>query len=655
MSWQPWSDDARLHPSPYLDWAYRLYPAYGDPARFVRVPDPRSLWQLHQCGPQDSPPPVTRFPVPVAMANPAFGPPGPTQVEACASLAPDPACLPPITSETIIAAIIDVDIGFGHRSLRTAAGDSRVLAAWQQGAAPAGPLPFGRACLKQDIDAALARHSPTGPTGPLDAEAFNRSLGLSDPLARGCDGLESRFAHGTHVLSLLAGADPARDPAFAEHVRILAVSLPPISAYGEGGGMLDEYLSYGLRWIVETYRALVQASGLTVPPPLAVNVSFGKQAGARDAGQEWLRQVMALDTLFSETPDTPPRLTLFVPAGNDNLSRGHAALELAPGAEAEIDWHLQPEDETSNIVEIWSDGRPGDPVPLALDLVPPGQGPQGFTAAQPDQNGGQSRALTGGAGRIYCDAVTAPDGALRHRHQICLAPTRPGATGVTAPAGRWRLRLRNAGPAPLRLRAHIQSDQATLPGLRRARHSYFDHPAYQPHDSLGAAADSYAYDASARDLDGPDPLHRHGTLNAYAVTEGAISVGGFRVSDGRPAGYSATGAAATAIGGHPGPDLLLPSEDGPAHFGILAEGATDGATLALRGTSFSCACAARRVLEHWLAGGPAEGLAAEARTLLTQEAAAQEAAGHWRHGPIAPAKGGAGRHAFQPARAVARR
>ncbi|MEM9140908.1 MAG: hypothetical protein AAGB15_13870, partial [Pseudomonadota bacterium] len=165
-------------------------------------------------------------------------------------------------------------------------------------------------------------------------------------------------------------------------------------------------------------------------------------------------------------------------------------------------------------------------------------------------------------------------------------------------------------------------DQAILPGRAIGLRSYFDDPVYRTHGEDGRLIESYAYPGpdgkrpALTDWDASNlsPVLRHGTMNASAAHEYVACVGGYRVSDGKPAAYSATGRGrksgkddATGFkagfedGGRRGaPTAVLPTDDGPAHFGVLAAGAANGSVVAMQGTSFAAPQAVRIIVETHL-------------------------------------------------------
>jgi hypothetical protein len=169
----------------------------------------------------------------------------------------------------------------------------------------------------------------------------------------------------------------------------------------------------------------------------------------------------------------------------------------------------------------------------------------------------------------------------------------------------------------------VQTDQQISAGSPNNLRSYFDDPAYRRYDEEGRLVESECYpvDKAGKiqpDLIGESPVRRHGTMNSSASNKAVARVGGYRLTDGKPAFYSATGRGQTSgvDDGTSGsslmhdasgaPTVALPTDDGPAHFGILASGSANGSTVAMRGTSFASALAARWMV-HYLMNCKEEG------------------------------------------------
>jgi hypothetical protein len=558
-----------------------------------------------------------------------------------------------LPDDTVIVGVIDCDIPLGHARFRDDNGKSRILAAWQMLAPWAGPdglqqvyLPFGRELYKGDIDALLLQHGGGSYDGWLDEQAFNAATGVLDNRnAGGRRGIARRASHGAHVMDLAAGADPAADPEFARRVKIVAVNIPDSSNFGAPGTFLDEYLRYAILRVADLADALwlrnnpSPKAGAPLGYPIVLNISFGKQAGAKSNLDRLPALINGL--LEIRRREGYSRVHVVMPAGNDNHLRCNAFLEPDSGETAELNWRVLPEDRSSNFVEVWTDcGKDDRAPPASVALVPPGGDPK----HHPPVPGapGQVRRL-GDIAAIYCERVGSPGAkGLHHfRYVLCLAPTYIRSELSPAPSGAWTIRLRNDKRKRIQCRLSVQTDQQVSAGRPSSLRSYFDDPDYRRFDEAGRLVESEGYPRDAgsvnSDLIGGSPVRRHGTMNSSASNRAVARVGGYRLTDGRPAFYSATGRGrrngqddGTLLGhsfvnGASGaPTAALPTDDGPAHFGILAAGSANGSTVAMRGTSFASAQAVRCVVNDLLERGRA---GPSARAILAAQARQAESGG----------------------------
>ncbi|MEM9148131.1 MAG: hypothetical protein AAGC57_18330, partial [Pseudomonadota bacterium] len=486
---------------------------------------------------------------------------------------------------------------------------------------------------------------------------FNRTTGVLD-MARplGHREVAGRYAHGTHVLDAAAGADPddPEEADFRRRVKIIAVNLPGSITFGESGTFLDCFMIYAIQRISDVADAVWDKNHPDAAPearrgyPVVINLSFGKQAGSKTTLDVFPAALKAFHQRRRDENRMPVQFVM--PVGNDNLARCNAFL--TPRREGEVDhiealnWRVQPEDQSANYVEIWSEcfshpsafSKGEAPVPLELAVVPPGQTEPSFAAGR----NGQVRLLVPEgagpdeqpAGAIYFQVVEDEriPGTCRFRYVIATAPTLvQDGDGPQAPAGVWSIRLRNPTPKRILCIASIQTDQAILPGRAIGLRSYFDDEAYWVYDQDGAhvetgrALESYEFRPDLQteprpknlDLVSGSRVRRHGTMNASAAHAAVARVGGFRASDQRTAPYSATGRGrwngeddgTHEIGGETedpdrkrAPTANLPTDDGPAHFGILSAGAANGSVVAMQGTSFASSQATRCVVRELLAG-----------------------------------------------------
>lgn len=552
--------------------------------------------------------------------------------------------------DTVIVGVVDVGIPLGHNRFRDADGNARILAAWQQmgdwSVAKQKHMPFGRELYWADIQKSLARHSK----GKwLDEESFNRDTGTVDLANRlGSREAAARASHGAHVMDLAAGDDPHRpwadkaaQKAFQKRVKMIAVNIPDSRIFGAAGTFLDMFVVHAINRIITLADEMWLScfgnekgkDGGPIGFPVVINLSFGKQAGAKSILGDFPNMVKNLKDARSQSGRLSG-LEIVMPAGNDNLGRGNAFLEPLPGKTESLNWRMQPEDQSSNFVEVWVQPNAknptllSDPSAVEISVTPPGA----------------KKAIKGQFGKdrtvsklddfaaIYCDHVSFSDNPDEHliRYLICLAPSLRQVTGgAIAPAGTWKISLHNtakqgAKNAEVQAVLSVQSDQNIFPGRPVNRLSYFDDKRYREFDQSGRPVVTYGF-PSQKNLDAvaaigespPVPVRRHGTMNASTAPDQVVAVGGYRRSDGKPAFYSSTGRGPTAASKRkdgtkvnvPGtglrraPSVSFPTEESPAHYGVMAAGAASGSTVALRGTSFASPQAVREIVDILLRGG----------------------------------------------------
>lgn len=513
----------------------------------------------------------------------------------------DIANIPQLDRDTVIVGIVDTGIPLCHRRFQIAAGNTRILASWQQTTtwSAQGYLPFGRELYGPEIDTLVAAHTRAG---YVDEEAFNRAAGLVEPqLPFGARDLDRQASHGAHVMDLACGFDPDTTEIDPDRLRIISVNLPPQFLHGPGGDFLQYYAAFGFRRIVGLADALWQrdhSDDQKGAYPISFNFSYGMQAGPKDGSMPLERLIRTIvserstPVVINGVPRTRPPLRIHMPAGNSNLYQCAASFQLSGAAFSELAWRIQPDDQTSNTVEIWTPPFAKDDLPDAADFTLALAIPNDGLVPAPPPVAGEC-APFGPYARLCCFKHDVDDAGDTQRlvFLIQVAQTfRPDANGAAlAPAGLWKLAI--SGPDQLDLSAYIQSDQSFVLQSPIGRRSYFDDPNYRRYHETGELADSARY-CTAEAEPGSGPVSRIGTNNALGASSAIALVGGFRESDGTPAIYSSTGRA-------PLPDsdvdLLYPSEDRAATFGLLAAGSRSGSTASYRGTSMSTALATREV------------------------------------------------------------
>jgi len=524
----------------------------------------------------------------------------------------------PLARDAVIVGVIDTSIAICHDRFRFADGKSRVLAAWQMTApcpaadyGTAGRVAYGREVWQGEIDRAIAAAAG-------DEAAASRALGLTDyENPAGTREIDLNADHGTQVTDLAAGFD-ATDPeqaALAGRMPILAVNLPSNRVLGGSGAFLEYFVMHAIEWMIDRADAIWNArfpdeAGRGFP--MVLNLSYGLAAGPKD-GTMLLEKYVARLLAERASPDNlPPRapVRITLPAGNDNLERGHAVAHLsAKQRSVDLTWRLPPEDDASSHVEIWLPTQATAAVaytlPVRVELIAPGA-TVGAAVAAPAP--GMTRDLRDDLGRPVARIYVrqAHDGPLgdaggsnsRQMYTLCIAPThcrRPGL--AVAPCGAWTIRLWQDDDTPREVHLYIQSERALNPSGQPQHRSYFDDPAYQMYDWMGALVDTY--DAAGLDQEfWRDPLRvrRKGTINAIATVPGALVVGSHRASDQLPAPWSASGHET----GPAMPSLSFASEDSISHPGVLTAGNRSGSVVTMSGTSFASALATRRIAQELL-------------------------------------------------------
>lgn len=525
--------------------------------------------------------------------------------------------LPP--SDSVVLGIIDTAIALGHDRFRKPDGSTRFLAAWQQSAphatkgglsrlpssASKKALPFGNELYQADLDKLQTDHTHGD---WLDEETFNEAAGLVELTpSSGNRELWRAVGHGTHMLDLAGGADPASDREIADRVPIVAVTLPDRGQIGASGSFLELFVLAAIDRIVNIADNVWKIGNVKARPedragyPIVINLSYGLQTGPKDGTMLIERYVEALQ-LYRHNKGLSP-VHLILPAGNENLRQGAATAALEKGKLWDIGWNVLPEDLTSNFVEIWStpiaDGHFAKEFPLKISVKPP-EGPAlALTAGQDSKYTEVGRSTNQVNKRpkfaVYCQVFEAT-GSKRVRFVVAAAPTQSLKGATTAAPGHWRIALESTVATHVTL--GVQSDQTVGPGRAEGLESYFDDPLYVRHDSRGGDLDSVGYpDPVSTETRRAGPVTRYGTLNAIATSDKVTVAAGHQASNLRPVGYSSTGVLNT---GEAAPTLSMPTDDSPYHLGVIAAGTRPGSVAVMQGTSCATAMASRLAIDALL-------------------------------------------------------
>lgn len=519
--------------------------------------------------------------------------------------------------KAVVTAIIDDGLGFAHRRFRLADGTTRVESFWNQDG-PETDWGYGWRLRKEDVGPIRGidgRLADSLRAGMVDEDELYQFAGHANFNQTGHKPIAWRTAHGTHVMDLAYGYEPAVAP----HTRpIIGVQLPVAATADTSGGTLTPYVLDAIDYILDEAGKR----------PVVINLSYGITSGPHDGTSDI---EMAIDERIVERLNANRPLAIVLPSGNSRLWRAHARFPLAQAATHTLRWCLRPDDRTPSYLEIWLPNAAG-PAPLPaveVQVTPPAGAPSGWVReGDPPLN----------LGIFQIEYINwAPIG---HRGMILVAaqPTAaldPGAT--IAPFGVWRVQVRNIGPALNEVHAWIRRDDAPYGYPRRGRQSYFDDPNYQVYDDAGRKIHN----------DAASYVKCDGTISGLATGAESIVLGGFRRRDLSAAEYSAGGPIVAPPGGgaphRAGPDALAVSEDSVTQHGLIAAGSRSGSAVAMFGTSVAAPQIARWVADEMAAGNAFDANAV--RVLAAQQEAARP--------PGTPApppadRGGAGRIEFPP-------
>lgn len=548
--------------------------------------------------------------------------------------------------DTVVIGVIDDGIAFAHDRFRDAEDTSRVQCFWRQdGPNNSTTVDHGTEICKLDgpggqagIDTLLAQ-SRAG--GSIDEETFYRRAGLIDFAEPGHKSAAWRASHGTHVLDLAAGENPAENVC---NRPIVCVQLPPAVVEDPSLAGLEDKVLSAIDYILLRADAM---AGDGDPLPVVINFSFGNIAGPHD-GTSILER--GIDERIQARQ---AGLRVILPSGNSHLSRCHAQVSFSnhdgnDSEPVELYWRVQPDDTTTSHMEIWLPHHgPAPPATSRLEVSV--RSPDGVEETTwLGENHGAGHQLPE-QGPKFCGVEYRfkPSPTERGVFSIHLQPTarlHPTALAdKVAPPGLWTIRLRNRGLAETDVvHAWIQRDDKVYSYPRRGRQSYFDQPCYVRFDTQGREIVEDSHPEQP-----PCEVKRRRLVNAIATGAEVIVAGGFHRRDLRPAKYSAGGPITPPPGGAPDPDrrkpdAMLVADDSKVHAGVLAAGSRSGSVVAFSGTSVAAPRLARWVASELGAGNAGN------RDAVKAEAAMQEAGRPNVEHPLPDERGGWGRMELPP-------
>jgi len=516
----------------------------------------------------------------------------------------------PWLSDTVVVGVIDDGIAIAHERFRTRDFGSRVQCFWHMDPPDGSPtVDYGREIVKDGaggIDELLL-HS-TAADGSIDEDRFYRAAGLIDFAIPEHKAAAWRSAHGTHVLDLAAGEDPADN---VLNRPIIAVQLRTATTRDTSGGDLYTDVMFAIDYILERADAMASPGEL----PVVINFSYGILDGPHDGTSEI--EELLNDRILARSG----RLRIILPSGNSHLSRCHAQVAFAStNEEVDLNWRVLPDDRTPSLLEIWLPyGGPVAPTTdrIKLSVVAPGGAGAitmlGETAVLPE--------TVENDGHVICAAASAFEAfpTARRRFQVWLQPTtrlQPPATAAEAkqiaPPGVWTVTLHNVSLTPDQpVQLWIQRDDTPYGYPVLGRQSYFDDPSYVRFRKRGLALKPQGHDveedSDPEQVASPSHVQRAGSVNGIATGAEVIVAGGYHRKELVLAKYSA-GEPITPtrdIALNPDfrkPDAALVSEDSRVHSGVLAAGSRSGSMVSFTGTSVAAPQLARWTADNLSAG-----------------------------------------------------
>lgn len=473
--------------------------------------------------------------------------------------------------DAVIMAIVDNGIAFGEGHFRTGA-VSQVRHCWIMDAEPVGGgVSRGRTFDRTQINTLLGQHLYQD---RLDHMAFYEAAGLVDHRRPQFKPVSQRISHGTHVMSLAAGA-----PANPDLRPIICVELPTDVISDPGSPGLEPEINIALDHVIAQSTRFVLPGGHR--PALVINLSYGDYAGPHD-GTGYLESSIAEKLEHERNAGRTTRVVL--PAGNGHLARCHATMKFPSGvSDHTLHWRLQPDDRTVSSIEIRTPARNKPEITglLEMRVMPPG-GPLSPVIGK-QQNQAFFLIENGRILALLVFTIPAPGerglAALYTVPTASLLDARP-----LAPHGVWQLHVKRGGKLADGDTAHAWVERGeTLPGFPQSgRQAYLDHDDYERFDAAGAP--------QVMD-NGVSLVQRQYTLSGFATNadEDIVTVGACEGRTEKMSDYSASGPSLKRLGQanpvKPGPDVAAVADDSPVLSGIFGAGSYDGSIVRLSGTS----------------------------------------------------------------------
>ncbi len=479
-----------------------------------------------------------------------------------------------------IVAIIDTDIAFANARFRSSTTSTRIKAYWDQDASVsvAFPLFLGRAIGASDINTMLTNYDQDG---NIDEHALYAKYYADNYSPNSYHRLPTRLGHGTHVLDVMTGAEQSDKS-------IIAVDLRSEAVDATQGNFLVPWVALALVWI----------AGLTMGRKAPqINYSFGGLAGRHD-GQDPLEVLFDLFLRPPVLPNKPLASAITVPAGNFFDTETHASFcgsDLR--TEKTLGVMVQPDDGTSNAVEVWLPKCSPLHPQISLTLKTPGGGhtltvddavfnltPFGVYHELRDEDTVLARVY------IQCVGIFGADPRVRIaiylRHTALDRDYYQMKGGRPDLAGRWEIGLTALSlEDDEKVELWIERDDALGLAKNGARQSYFD--AQRP-----------VWPDTKQE---PVFVRNDGTTSDLATGANTLVAAGAIRKSRQPARYSSEGFDCPVT--FP-PTAAAICDDSRVHAGVLATGFFSGSTVPMNGTSVSSAVTAHIVGDRITAGQP---------------------------------------------------
>jgi hypothetical protein len=505
---------------------------------------------------------------------------------------------------TVVTGIIDDAIGVVNERFRHKDGTTRVAFFWKQGV-PAVPadqffpsnaktttreftnlgVTQGVALNGAAIDATFARNAfnERATYREIETKRLPGQTVGTQYLPQIRTTMTQRASHGTFVADLAAGHPKEAAP---NDRPIIAVELPALASADTSGARLEIFVLEALLRLIDWADNWPVKTSVGIEyfrVPLVVNLSYGFSAGTKD-GSGFLESEIA-QHVAARNKDV--RTAVVLAAGNDFRQRMRAKMTLEKGETRSVDWRIAPQDRTPSFLEIRFPRTAKPIVTIEVPNDPGGRLDLHFTKGNPgnwDYNG-----ISTPTARVYVQEWNG--------HKVITLALRPTQNleepGNVAPAGKWRVTLRNDKKTPAEVVVEVQRDDAPSGYPQLGRQSYLEDDLYGAPDKDTRTYTDHFPESS---------VTRLGTLSAMATNATPeIYVVGAAIDVTEPEATRYTSSGPNPA--RPGPDLAAMAEDGYATPGALAAGTFSGSVVALGGTSAAVPRVTRKVV-GWIAQHP---------------------------------------------------